>query len=143
MLAFAKIHDGHVSNRGLKEEKAMSEATEKLKILEETIADDLPRFEASRRRDKRKSFYLSVGAIVLSALATALLGLRLTSPRVRDLFANLALVIGVVVTALNAYDAHFNHRALSVEQTVLVNRLTDLQRRVSFYKGGIAADNLT
>ena len=66
-----------------------------------------------------------------------LLGLRVDSGLQRTL-ANLALVLGALVTVLAAMEAFFNHRGLWVARTVTVRRLEELRRQVDYQLAGLA-----
>jgi ABC-type multidrug transport system fused ATPase/permease subunit len=90
-----------------------------------------------RRRDKRKSFALQMATVALSATITVLLGLRVAAGLQRTL-ANLALVLGALVTVLAAMEAFFNHRGLWVSRTVTVRRLEELRRQADYQLAGLA-----
>jgi hypothetical protein len=94
------------------------------------------RFTRRRRRDKRKAFALQMATVVLSATITVLLGLRVAAGLQRTL-ANLALVLGALVTVLAAMEAFFNHRGLWVVRTVAVRRLEELGRQVDYQLAGL------
>jgi ABC-type multidrug transport system fused ATPase/permease subunit len=95
------------------------------------------RFARRRRRDKRKSFALQMATVVLSATITVLLGLRVGTGLQRTL-ANVALVLGALVTVLAAMEAFFNHRGLWVARTVTVRRLEELRRQIDYQLAGLA-----
>jgi ABC-type multidrug transport system fused ATPase/permease subunit len=95
------------------------------------------RFAHRRRRDKRKSFVLQMATVALSATITVLLGLRVAAGLQRTL-ANIALVLGALVTVLAAMEAFFNHRGLWVSRTVTVRRLEELRRQTDYQLAGLA-----
>jgi Protein of unknown function (DUF4231) len=95
------------------------------------------RFTRRRRRDKRKAFALQMATVVLSATITVLLGLRLDAGLQRAL-ANIALVLGALVTVLAAMEAFFNHRGLWVTRTITVRRLEELRRQADYRLAGLA-----
>jgi hypothetical protein len=95
------------------------------------------RFARRRRRDKRKSFGLQMATVALSATITVLLGLRVETGLQRTL-ANLALVLGALVTVLAAMEAFFNHRGLWVSRTITVRRLEELRRQADYQLAGLA-----
>jgi hypothetical protein len=90
-----------------------------------------------RRRDKRKSFALQMATVALSATITVLLGLRVEAGLQRTL-ANIALVLGALVTVLAAMEAFFNHRGLWVSRTITVRRLEELRRQADYQLAGLA-----
>jgi Protein of unknown function (DUF4231) len=95
------------------------------------------RFTRRRRRDKRKAFALQMATVVLSATITVLLGLRVDTGLQRAL-ANIALVLGALVTVLAAMEAFFNHRGLWVTRTITLRRLEQLRLQVDYRLAGLA-----
>jgi hypothetical protein len=100
------------------------------------------RFARRRRRDKRKSFALQMATVALSATITVLLGLRVEAG-LQQTLANLALVLGALVTVLAAMEAFFNHRGLWVARTVTVRRLEALRRQTEYQLAGLADGEVT
>lgn len=96
-------------------------------VLGEEIRARLAEFSRKRRRDKRKAFGLKIGAALLGAAVTILLGLKV-SPEHEATLKNIALVAGALVGLLNAWDAFFDHRALWVKRTTTAARLRKLDR---------------
>ena len=96
-------------------------------VLGEEIQTRLAEYSKKRVRDKRKAFGLRIGAAVLSAAVTVLLGLKV-SDGIENVLKNAALVTGALVAILNAWDAFYDHRALWVKRTTTVARLKKLQR---------------
>jgi hypothetical protein len=110
---------------------------ERVAFLQAELDRQQQRFTRRRRRDKRKSFTLQMATVALSATITVLLGLRVAAGLQRTL-ANLALVLGALVTVLAAMEAFFNHRGLWVARTVTVRRLEELRRQADYRLAGLA-----
>jgi hypothetical protein len=87
----------------------------------------LQEFSRKRLRDKRRAFYLKLGAALLGAAVTVLLGLKVPAEYEATL-KNVALVAGALVAVLNAWDAFYDHRALWVKRTTTTARLRKLDR---------------
>ncbi|HSR99586.1 MAG TPA: DUF4231 domain-containing protein [Kofleriaceae bacterium] len=98
-------------------------------VLGDEIKARLDEFSRKRSRDKRKAFWLKMGAALLGAAITVLLGLKV-SEAYETTFKNIALVSGALVGLLNAWDAFYDHRALWVKRTTTVARLKTLDRRL-------------
>lgn len=96
-------------------------------ILGEELEARVREFSRKRLRDKRKAFGLKLGAALLGAAVTILLGLKV-STEVEPTLKNIALIAGAAVALLNAWDAFYDHRALWVKRTLTVARLKKLQR---------------
>src|SRR5215471_1247834 len=90
-------------------------------LLGEDITASFKDFSSKRRRDKRKAFRLKMGAAVLAASITVLLGLKVAS-ETEAILKNVALFAGALVAVLNAWDAFYDHRSLWVKRTAIVAR---------------------
>jgi hypothetical protein len=96
-------------------------------LLGAEIAARLQEASRKRFRDKRKAFGLKIGAALLGAAVTVLLGLKVSADHEATL-KNIALVAGALVGVLNAWDAFYDHRALWVKRTTTSARLKKLDR---------------
>ena len=96
-------------------------------VLGNEISARLAEFSRKRLRDKRKAFGLKIGAALLGAAVTILLGLKVSAEHEATL-KNIALVAGALVGLLNAWDAFYDHRALWVKRTTTAARLRKLDR---------------
>lgn len=95
-------------------------------------------YRARRRRDKRKAFALQMATVALSATITVLLGLKVAGG-VQQGLANVALVLGALITVLAAAEAFFGHRGLWLLRTETVRDLEGLARHLDFYETGLGA----
>src|SRR6185436_10515130 len=114
---------------------------EKLKLIENEIDDRVREFARKRRSDKHWAFGLKVSSVLLAATITVLLGLQL-GDEWSEPFKNIALVLGVLITVFNTYEAFYDYRALWVRRTVTLVHLYKLQRDFRFYKSGVAPDEI-
>lgn len=108
---------------------------EKLKLIEKEIDDRVREFARKRRSDKYWAFGLKVMSVLLAAIITILLGLQVGAD-LSTSFKNIALVLGALITVLNAYEAFYDYRALWIRRTVTLVNLYKLQRDFRFYKSG-------
>jgi ABC-type transport system involved in cytochrome bd biosynthesis fused ATPase/permease subunit len=105
--------------------------------LREELGRQEQRFARRRRRDKRKALVLQMATVALSATITVLLGVQVGG-RTQPVLANIALVLGALVTVLAAAEAFFNHKGLWVNRTVAVRRLEELRRHMNYQFAGLA-----
>lgn len=96
-------------------------------VLGDDIEARLAEFSRKRVRDRRKAFGLKMGAALLGAAVTVLLGLKVSEDAEVTL-KNIALVAGALVAILNAWDAFYDHKALWVKRSMTVARLKKLRR---------------
>lgn len=124
------------------EEPSAVDLTERITFLTSELDRQHLRFVRRRRRDKRKAFALQMATVTLSATITVLLGLRVAGTA-QQVFANIALVLGALVTVLAAMEAFFDHRGLWVGRTVTVRRLENLQRQTAYQLSGGSESGMT
>lgn len=115
---------------------------EKLKLIESEIDDRVREFARKRHGDKRRAFGLKVLSVLLAAIITVLLGLKVEAGW-SDLLRNIALVFGALITVINAYEAFYDYRALWIRRTVTLVNLYKLQRDFRFYKSGVEPDEIS
>jgi hypothetical protein len=111
-------------------------AIDRLTWLQTEIDNLVERYHDECARYKREAFQLRIVSVILAAMITVLLGLKLTNIAVVAWFSNMALVLGAAISVLSAYEAFFDPRALWVRETVTFARLKDLQRDVRFWSTG-------
>lgn len=105
------------------------------RLLRTELERQIAYFNRSRERDKRKAQFLQVSTVALSATITVLLGIR-AGDEARNVFANIALTCGAIVTVLAAFDAFYNHRQLWIIRAHTVAELNVLRRRWLFHEAG-------
>ena len=104
----------------------------KLEVLKSQLSGYLAAFEKKRERNKRKAFLVYLGATVISAVVTVLLGIQGVPEDKVIYIRNVALVLSATVTVLTGFDTFFNHRALWVRYTQTVTQLLGLQARLDY-----------
>jgi hypothetical protein len=87
-----------------------------------------------RDRFQRLAGSIRVGTLILSALVTALLGIRWQA--YSGLLRNVAFIVGTLTTTLASLDLYFNYRSLWVEHEEAEWRLQRLKDRIGFYLEG-------
>ena len=102
-----------------------------LAFLRSELDQQLRWYSKRRKRDKRKAFGLRLSTVLLSAAISVLLGLR-NLGGYADLFANIALALGALITVLAAADAFFSHRELWILRTHTVRDLEDISRDLRY-----------
>jgi hypothetical protein len=107
------------------------EPSGELAFLRSELDQQLRRYSTRRKRDKRKAFGLRLSTVLLSAAISVLLGLR-NLDGYADLFADIALGLGALITVLAAADAFFSHRELWVLRTHTVRELEDISRDLRY-----------
>ena len=111
-------------------------AVERLNWLQSDIDVLVGRYQADARDYKKQAFRLRIVSVLLAAIVTVLLGLKLNDAALTAAFSNGALVLSAAITVLSAYEAFFDPRALWVRETVTFARLKDLQRDLRFWAAG-------
>ncbi|MEO6330724.1 MAG: SLATT domain-containing protein [Ginsengibacter sp.] len=109
---------------------------ERLKWLKEEIQKLVTRYKAESGRYKKIAFRLKIVSVLLAALITIFLGLKIQRPYLATILSDASLVLGASITVLSAYEAFFDPRALWVRETVTFARLKDLQRDICFWEAG-------
>jgi hypothetical protein len=109
---------------------------EKLAYLQNEVDQQVASFGGDAGRHKATALRLKIMSVILAALITVLLGLKLSNPDLKDVFSNVALVLGALITISSAYEAFFDPRTLWVRETVTSVRLKDLQRDLRFWTAG-------
>lgn len=113
---------------------SISDPQQKAEWLNQQIQAALEHTERKRRENQRRASYIKVSAILLSGLATLLLGLRIAG--IEEHFGNIAFAFVALVTVLNALEPYFNFRALWVEHELAIARFHRLKDELNFYLAG-------
>jgi len=99
--------------------------------LHQELNRQLSAYRRRRKRDKRKAFALQMATVTLSASITVLLGLR-TAGTTQQRLADIALILGAIITVLAAAEAFFAHRGLWILRTQTVRHLETLARHLDY-----------
>lgn len=108
---------------------------EQLKYLEKKLETDISNIQRRSNKNRDKSSWIGISAIILGACITILLGLQIGS--LQGIFKNIALICGVLVTVVNSIDRLFNFRTAWIKQTVTILKLQTLKSEIEFYKIGL------
>ena len=114
---------------------------EKVRLFKKELDERVKDFAKKRKGDRAKAFGLKTTAVIFAALITILLGLKVDDS-VAKVFQNIALVLGAIISVINAVDAFFDHRALWIRRTVTLARLYDLERDFNLYIAGLDKDKV-
>ncbi|SRR5229473_1864920 len=105
---------------------------EKLKFIENELNERIERQTHLRNGDKRLALRYKVIAVFFAAAITILLGVRVDAT-LTEIFRDLALILGAMITVVTAIDAFYDYRSLWIRRTFLLARLSSLRREVLFY----------
>lgn len=106
----------------------------KLDILRSELNCTIGYFEKKQRKTKKRANAVKFTSVTFSALITVVLGLN--SGDLVETFRTIAILLGAVVTIINAIDAYYNYSALWIKNTVTLARLRELKRELEFYAAG-------
>lgn len=103
---------------------------EKIEYLKNCIQERLKSVDSKRLHYRKKSLALFIGATILSALITVLLGLKIDY--LNEYVRIITLILTSVLTVLNAYNGFFNNKELWIANNVARNRLYELQFKLDY-----------
>jgi hypothetical protein len=104
----------------------------KLHVLNSQLKEALSAFETKRLRNKNTAFRTYLGATVLSAIVTVVLGFQGIPATKVPYVQNAALILSSVVTMLMGFETFFNHRALWVRYPQTVSQLLSIQAKIQY-----------
>lgn len=106
----------------------------KLDTLRSELNLSICYFEKKQKKTKKRANAVKFTSVTFSALITVVLGLN--SGDLAETFRMVALLLGAVVTIINAIDAFYNYGALWVKNTITLAKLRELRRELEFYAAG-------
>ena len=112
----------------------------KVQYLEQRLSRAVTYMGDQRDRNRRRSTLLRLSTIVLSAVATVLLGLQVMG--MDQVFRSVAFVLVTLVTLLNALEPFFNYRALWVEQEAAIAQFYRLRDEIGYAVAASAGGEL-
>jgi hypothetical protein len=113
----------------------------KLNTLRNELACTIDYFEKKQKKTKKRANTVKFTSVTFSALITVVLGLN--SGDLIETFRMIAILLGSVVTIINAIDAFYNFGALWVKNTVTLARLRELKRELDFYAAGSESNDIS
>jgi hypothetical protein len=115
--------------------------TQQSTFLEEKIQEYIILFDKKRQLNKFLSFGIKLTGALMAASITVLLGITFKE-KPENLFKNIALILGALITVFNTWDAFFNHKSLWVRFTIAMSKLYALKNSISYLKTK-SADQIT
>ena len=108
--------------------------------LKERVGKALQHTYKRKDQNKRRATCVKLTAILLSGIATLLLGLRILG--YEAMFVNIAFALVTMVTILNALEPYFNFRALWVEHELAIARFHRINDELNFYLAGSSSKEI-
>lgn len=124
---------------------------EKLKFLQNELDNRIESFAHKRNGDKSKAFRLKIYAVCFAGAITILLGvkvdglathLHLTVDGLATILKDVALVLGAIITVLNAIEAFYDHRSLWIRETATLVRLYSLKTDMNYAVAGLEGSEI-
>lgn len=137
MLRRAVLRYNNAQN--IRNEQLMASASPQIKQLQTDIDETIEYLEYCATRSERWAFVFKIGAAILTASVTVLLGLN-GSPADAITYKNFALFLSACVTVVSAADAFYNPRSAWIQSQQAVVRLQNLRRDLRFYVAGLPAN---
>lgn len=123
----------------------MNASKQKTKF-EEHLKDIVDAFEKECRQNKRIALRLRISSVLLSAVVTVCLGIKLGQKAEalawQAALSNVALALSAVITVVGAYEAFFDPRAIWIRETIIFTRLRNLKREFEFWAAGCEGEKL-
>lgn len=114
---------------------------QKLDTLRNELNFSIEYFEYKHKKTKTRVNVVKITSVTFSVLITVVLGLN--SENLVETFKNIAIVLGAVVTIINAVDAFYNYGALWVKNAVTLSKLRELKRELDFYAAGCEPEDIS
>jgi hypothetical protein len=110
---------------------------DKANWLNQRLDEAIARASAIKHTNRRRAGAIKIATMTFSSAITVLLGLDMAG--LGSFFNPLALVLGGLVTLLNALDPFFNFRALWVEHEAALARFQHIKDQLGFLLAGTEA----
>lgn len=117
-----------------------SKLQEKADCLSKQIETAIAHTKENKRKNQRRASYIKIATVLLSGIATVLLGLQIQGYEAA--FRSYAFILGALVTVLTALEPFFNFRALWVEHEAALADFHRLKDKFVFYLVGAEPDRL-
>jgi len=124
----------------ISENLSPQELQQKAEWLKNKIQKSISDVSKMKNDNKSRAAFIKVNTILLSGIATILLGLNIIG--VESLFKDIAFILGALVTLLNALEPFFNYKALWVESEKGKARFHRLKDEFDYYLAGTSPDKL-
>jgi hypothetical protein len=114
----------------------------KINILKSELDCTITYFKRKHMRTKHRANLAKISSVCFSAAITVILGLN-SAKDASELYMDVALILGSLVTVINAVDAFYGFSSLWIKNTVTLARLRELKRKVEFYEAGRENDDFS
>jgi len=112
---------------------------EKLEAVRGQLDAQITGFDRRRHETRKIAYRIRFAVVTCSALTTIVIGLERIPESIQPLLKNGALVFSVLVTAISALEAFYNHRALWIRYTATFTELKALRSKLEcLTAGGLA-----
>lgn len=111
----------------------------KKEFIDQKLKSLLSGFESRRQYNRKKTFVNHILIVVLGGLVTfsnGLQGFVFDSFDIQEPIRIISMVLGVLVTAIGAYNSFFNNKAFWAVYTMSTNELKKIQDDYEFYLAG-------
>lgn len=113
----------------------------KAEQLGREIGGAIEHIKKEKRNNQRRASYIKIATVVFTASITVLLGLQVAG--LENSFKSIALILGAIVTMLNALEPYFNYRTLWIEHEAALANFHGLKREYKFYMEGLPPESLS
>lgn len=113
----------------------------KLNTLKGEVDGSIKYFQHKHTKTKIRAQVIKITSVTFSALITVVLGVN--AGNLSEVFRNIAIVLGAVVTIINAVDAFYNYGALWVKNALTLAKLKELKRELEFYSAGCVPEDIS
>jgi hypothetical protein len=120
------------SRAQLIEDQGRSRVDAKVTLLQGELTSMIADLERQQRRDRTLVVVQRMLGIFFASMVVIVLGLRLSSTESDLVLRNLALILGVGLLGLSAYEAFFDHRSAALKRGIQLARLKNLRRDLVF-----------
>lgn len=111
-----------------------------IKILREKMEYSTKKLREDRDQNRRYSVFIKVATVLLTGIATILLGLQIQ--QFADIQKQVAFAFASLATLLAALEPFFNYRALWVENELAIWKMHSLQDELEFYLASTSKEDV-
>lgn len=114
---------------------------DKLDLLQSDVDCNIAYFTQKHLFTKRRATLIKISSVTFSAFITVILGIDIAG--LTSILKNIAIVLGAIVTIINAVDAFYNYNSLWVKNTMTLAKLKELRREILFYSSGCEVKDIS
>lgn len=113
---------------------------QKAEFLKQYIEISLKDLHRHRKENRLRASIVKLITIICAGVVTILLGLQI--PKYEVYFKGTALILGAIVTMINALEPFFNFRTLWIDHEEAIARMYRLKNDVDFYLTGMTPETI-